>query len=178
MIFWHLFLTFLKVGFVSFGGGYAVIPLIQYKVEQEEWMSGQQLQEAVSLAGMAPGPIATNTATLIGYQTYGIGGAIASTLGIVLPSLIVIIILAGVFYKLQRSKGLKASFYGLRPVILGLMAYAAIHFMMSGKTVQALDWTSVITVLLCGAAVYAILKYKLHPVLIIVLSGIAGIVLF
>ncbi|MDQ8736479.1 chromate transporter [Paenibacillus sp. LHD-38] len=178
MLLWELFLTFLRIGFVSFGGGYAVIPIIQYKVEQEHWMSSYQFQEVVSLAGMAPGPIATNTATLIGYHTYGIWGAIASTLGIILPSLLVIIILAGLFYRMNQNKWVKSSFYGLRPIIVGLIVYAAIHFGLTEMDRQSIGWTSIATLMLCAGAVFGILKFKLHPFIVILLSGVIGIVIF
>ncbi|MDQ8737993.1 chromate transporter [Paenibacillus sp. LHD-38] len=84
---WELFITFLKIGIVSFGGGYAVIPLIQYEVASRGWLESAEYQETISIAGMAPGPIATNSATLVGYKTAGLGGAIMSTLGMVIPSL-------------------------------------------------------------------------------------------
>ncbi|WP_321166110.1 chromate transporter [Bacillus sp. FJAT-28004] len=178
MLIWELFITFLKIGFVSFGGGYAVIPLIQYKVEQEQWMLSAALQEAVSLAGMAPGPIATNLAALIGYHAFGIWGAIASVLGIILPSLIVIIVLAVLFYRIHQNKWVKSFFYGLRPIIFGLIMYAAIHFGLSDIDIKQSGWTIIATLLLCAGTVFGILRYKLHPVIVILLSGLLGIVFF
>lgn len=178
MLIWELFITFLKIGFVSFGGGYAVIPLIQYKVEQEQWMLSTSFQEAVSLAGMAPGPIATNLAALIGYHAFGIWGAIASTIGMILPSLIVIVLLAALFYRIHQNKWVKSSFYGLRPIIFGLIIYAAIHFGLSDTDIKQSGWIIIATILVCGGTVFGILRFKLHPAIVILLSGLLGIVFF
>ncbi|MFC7680585.1 chromate transporter [Paenibacillus sp. GCM10028914] len=175
---WELFVTFLKIGFVSFGGGYAVIPLIEYEVSENGWLSSVQFQEAVSLAGMAPGPIATNSATLIGYKAAGPLGAIMSTLGMILPSLVIIIILAALFFRVQNNKWVKSSFYGLRPIVTGLIVYAAIHFGFLGKQESGITWATVGTLLICGVSLFLLLKYKLHPFILILAAGVAGIVLF
>lgn len=175
---WELFFTFLKIGFVSFGGGYAVIPLIQYEVAANGWLSNGEFQKAVSLAGMAPGPIATNSATLIGYKTAGLWGAILSTLGIVLPSLVVVVLLTTVFIRLQHNKWLKSSFYGLRPIITGLIVYAAIHFGFLGGNENAFSWNTVYTLGICAGSLYVMLKYKFHPFKVILTAGVAGIILF
>ncbi|MBW7452782.1 chromate transporter [Paenibacillus sepulcri] len=174
---WGLFITFLKIGLVSFGGGYAVIPMIQFEVSAHQWMTGGDFQQAVSLAGMAPGPIATNTATLIGYKSAGILGAAASTLGMVLPSLTVVVLMAAFFFRLQHNQWVKSSFYGLRPVITGLIVFAAIHFgFPDGET--GFTWVTVCTLLICAGCLYLLLKYKLHPIMVIMAAGAAGIILF
>ncbi len=178
MLLWQLFISFLKIGFVSFGGGYAVIPLIQHDSEQYGWMAAEPFRQTVSLAGMAPGSIATNSATLIGYQVAGIPGAAIATLGIVLPSLVLVITLAGLFYRLHSSQVVKSSFYGLRPIVTGLIAYAAIHFGL-GSGWSALSELTTWLTLLIGAAVFvAIVRYKAHPLLVILGSAVIGIVLF
>ncbi|RAR44690.1 chromate transporter [Paenibacillus sp. MDMC362] len=175
---WELLFTFLIIGLVSFGGGYAVIPLIQYEVTEKGWLTTEQLQEAITLAGMAPGPIATNTATLIGYQTKGTLGAIFSTLGMVLPSLVIIIALAAFFYRVQHNRWVKSSFYGLRPIIAGLIFYAAIHFGFMGQHQMGFSWFTIGTLVICGASLFLLFKYKLHPLLLILVGAAAGIVLF
>ncbi len=178
MLLWQLFISFLKIGFVSFGGGYAVIPLIQHESEQYGWMAAESFRQTVSLAGMAPGSIVTNSATLIGYQVAGIPGAAMATLGIVLPSLVLVITLAGLFYRLNSSQVVKSSFYGLRPIVTGLIAYAAIHFGL-GSGWSALSELKTWLTLLIGAAVFfAIVRYKAHPLLVILGSAVMGIVLF
>ncbi|PZD97470.1 chromate transporter [Paenibacillus sambharensis] len=174
---WDLFLTFLKIGFVSFGGGYAVIPLIQHDVSVNRWLSPVEFQETISLAGMAPGPIATNSATLIGFKTAGYMGAILSTLGMILPSLLVVVLLTSIFIRLQHNKWLKSSFYGMRPIITGLIVYAAIHLGLLG-TSEALSWKTTGTLAICAGSLYIMLRYKFHPFTVILLSGAAGIIIF
>ncbi|MBP2000081.1 chromate transporter [Paenibacillus shirakamiensis] len=175
---WNIFFTFLKIGFVSFGGGYAVIPVIQYEVSDHAWLTSSQFQQAVALASMAPGSIATNIATLIGYKTAGILGAVSATLGMILPSLVIIICLASLFFRIQHFTWVNSSLYGLRPVVTGLILYAAIHFFLPDQTETWLSWHMIGTVLICGASIVLLYKYKLHPLILIVAAGAGGIVLF
>ncbi|WP_138494256.1 chromate transporter [Paenibacillus pinistramenti] len=179
MLLWQLFVSFLKIGFMSFGGGYAVISMIQYETNRFGWVSGEELRQAVSLSGMSPGSIATNSATLIGYRAAGLPGAIAATTGIVLPSLIVVILIAACFYRLHSSFWVKSSFYGLRPIITGLIVYAAIHFGFPDRSAGAIfNWTTFATLLIGAASFAAVTKYKIHPLKILFLSACAGIILF
>ncbi|NQX48023.1 chromate transporter [Paenibacillus tritici] len=175
---WELLYIFFKVGLVSFGGGYAVITLIQREVAGQGWLDSGAFQEIVSLAGMAPGSIATNTATLIGYSQAGVGGAIAATVGIILPSLIIVIGIAAFFLKLQSNKWVRSSFYGLRPIVTGLILYAAVHFGFSGTSGSWLTWTLAGSLLICAGCLLLISKYKVHPFAVILLSAVAGIVIF
>ncbi|MFD0695803.1 chromate transporter [Paenibacillus sp. GCM10027628] len=178
MLIWSLFFTFLKIGFISFGGGYAMIPIIQHEVEIHQWMTGEQYNHAVALAGMGPGPIATNSATLIGFEAAGIPGAIAATFGMVFPSLLLIILLAAFLYKWHHHKWFKSSFYGLRPVVTGFIIFAAIHFGWSGADKVLFSWHQAATVLITIGVVVGVIKYKLHPFVVILLSGVMGIVFF
>jgi len=175
---WNLFITFLKIGFISFGGGYAMIPIIQLEVVSHHWLTEEAFTDAVALAGMAPGPIATNTATLIGYKTAGVPGAIMSTAGIVLPSLILMILITAIFYKIYRNKWVRSSFYGLRPIITGLIIYAAIHFGFSGEGLSNLTWKTFVGLLITGGVIIGVMKYKMHPMLVILVSGLLGVVFF
>ncbi|RKP57350.1 chromate transporter [Cohnella endophytica] len=174
----QLFIVFLKIGFISFGGGYAVIPMIEREMNRLGWIDAHAFQKIVSLAGMSPGPIATNSATLIGFNLAGFPGAIAATLGMVLPSLILVIVIVAFCMRYHRSKQVKASFYGLRPIVTGLILYAALHFGFLSHSETLFTWSTLMTMLICTGCLYAILKYKLHPIVVIVASGFAGIVLF
>lgn len=175
---WQLFLVFLKVGLISFGGGYAVLTLIEREAAGRGWTESGEFQEIVSLAGMAPGSIATNAATLIGYAEGGIAGAVIATIGIILPSLVIVMMIAAFCMKLQNNDWIKSSFYGLRPVITGLIIYAAIHFGLSGRSDGLLSWTMIGTLLICAGSIALVTKYKVHPFGVILLSAAAGIVLF
>jgi chromate transporter len=179
-VLFSLFLTFFKIGFISFGGGYAMMPIIQHEVSKNNWLTDEAFNQVVSLAGSGPGPIATNCATLIGFQTAGVMGAIAATLGMVLPSLLLIIVLAAFLYKWHTNKWFKSSFYGLKPVVTGLIIFAAIHFGMAGwgEAKLPITWQQIATILISIGAFVGIVKYKLHPFIIIVGAGIMGIVFF
>ncbi|GGD78624.1 chromate transporter [Paenibacillus nasutitermitis] len=173
---WDLFIFFMKIGFLSFGGGYAVIPMIHYGMSEQGWINDQEFQEIVSLAGMSPGPIATNCATLIGYRIAGPAGSAAATFGIILPSLLIIVIIAAFFYRLRHNRWVKAAFYGLRPIVTGLIAFAAFRFGFP-RGFEAIDWQTAAMLLICLASLFGLLKYKLHPLLVIAASAIAGVVL-
>ncbi|MFC0214137.1 chromate transporter [Paenibacillus chartarius] len=175
---WDLFISFFKIGLISFGGGYAMIPVIQLEVSANDWLSTEAFADAVAVAGMAPGPIATNTATLIGYKTAGVPGAIAATSGMVLPSLLLMIAITAFFYKIHRNKRVGASLYGLRPVITGLIAYAAIHFGFADTDLHSINWQTLASLAIAGGVVLGVMKYRMHPMTAIALSGAAGIVFF
>ncbi|GIP01243.1 chromate transporter [Paenibacillus lautus] len=176
-MYWDLFMMFISVGLVSFGGGYAVIPVIQKEVTEKGLLTAAEFQQTVALAGMAPGSIATNAATLIGYQSAGYIGAAVSTAGIILPSLVVIVLLSALFYRMRGNPYVQSSLYGLRPVTTGLIVYAAIHFGYPDEG-EGLIQGLIPTLLICGACLFLLLKYKLHPLLILLMAGAAGIVLF
>ncbi|AIQ46579.1 chromate transporter [Paenibacillus sp. FSL R7-0273] len=174
----ELFLLFLKVGLISFGGGYAVIALIQREITEKGWVTPGQFQELVALAGMAPGSIATNTATLIGYSQMGILGGIVSTIGIILPSLLIVILFTAFFLRMKSNSWVRSSFYGLRPIITGLIVYAAIHFGIGSARGSLVSWSTFGMLLICAGSLVAVLRYKIHPFAVILLSAVGGIVLF
>ena len=177
---WELFLLFFKVGCMAFGGGYAVMSLIQREVDHKGWMGAERFQEIGSLAGMAPGSIATNSATLIGYQQAGMPGALIATAGIILPSMLLVVLLAAFFVKLQHSLGVRSAFYGLRPIVTALIVYAAIHFGFGSRAEAGglIGWQTLGMLLICAGCLLAIVKYKWHPFAVILMSAAAGIVVF
>src|SRR3954453_164633 len=103
MVLWELFKTFFITGFVSFGGGYAMIPIIENAVTEYGWISAERLTNMIAIAGMSPGPVAANSAILIGYSAAGISGALISAIAILLPSLILVITVAAFFMKLHHN---------------------------------------------------------------------------
>lgn len=175
---WSLFVTFIKLGFISFGGGYAMLPVIKHEVMEHAWMTEAQFTNTIAIAGMGPGPIATNSATLIGYHVAGVPGAIISTAGIVLPSLLVIVVLAAFFHRIHHHFWVRSAFYGLMPIVAALIVYAAINFVASTAQGQYLSWPILATVGLAAAGLIAIVKYRVSPLLIIIFSGMLGIILF
>lgn len=175
---WELFLTFFKIGFISFGGGYALIPVFQHEVEAHGWLIEEQFTNSVVLAGMAPGPIATNTATLIGYKTAGILGATVSTIGIILPSVLIIVIIALFYNRVGQNRHVQSIFYGLKPVVTALIIYAAIHFGFKGHSEHLFTLENAGIGFIAVGVFVAVWKYKLSPIIAIFLSGLVGIVLF
>ncbi|MEW9700477.1 chromate transporter [Paenibacillus sp. SI8] len=175
---WSLFITFFKIGFISFGGGYAMIPVIQHEVELHQWLQTDRFNHVVALAGTGPGPIATNCATLIGFEIAGIPGALLATFGMVLPSLLLIIVLAAFLYKWHTNKWFKSSFYGLRPVVTGFILFAAVHYGWPGSINLMFTWHHAANLAIALVVVVAIVKYKLHPLIVIVGAGMMGIVFF
>ncbi|MBO5767030.1 MAG: chromate transporter, partial [Clostridia bacterium] len=126
MIYLKLFLTFLKIGAFTFGGGYAMLPLMQQEVLNNAWMTEEELLNFIAVAESTPGPVAINMATYIGVETGGILGAIISTLGVILPSFAVILVVAKFYAKYKNSFVVKGCLTGLRPVVIGLIAKAII----------------------------------------------------
>jgi chromate transporter len=173
-----LFWSFLKIGFISFGGGYAMIPIIQHEVSSHHWMTDAKFAEGVALAGMAPGPIATNSAIYVGYHTAGIAGSIMATMGIILPSIIVIVLISTFFYKLHEHKLVKSVFYGLRPVIVALVFFAAFRLARANPMMQGISWHTLITVIIFMSAFIGMIRYRIHPFTIIILSGLVGIAVY
>ncbi len=182
----ELFYTFFYIGIVTFGGGYAMLPLIQSTVLSNAWMPHEQLVDFVAISESTPGPFAINIATYIGAERCGILGSVCATLGVVLPSFIIILLVARVYEKFNSNKIVKGVMTGLKPAVIGLIASAVLTI---GKTVLIPDVTTFMGVfskdvlsleLLCSLIIFAlglflILKKKAHPILVIALSATLGI---
>lgn len=178
MILVELFWTFLMIGFVSFGGGYAMIPVIEMEVSNHGWMTTQEFTDVIAIAGMSPGPIATNSAIFVGYQTAALPGAIVSAIAMVIPSLLIILIIATFFFKFNELKIVKSAFYGLRPIITGLILYAALNFAITNNVIGELSFETVSLAAIFGFSLFALMKWKLHPIVVIALAGVFGVVLY
>lgn len=122
-IYFHLFLSFFKIGAFTFGGGYAMIPLIQKEVvSKKKWLEEKEFVEMLAIAQSVPGPISLNTAVFVGNKLKGIRGSIFSSLGIILPSFIVILLIALVFTEFKSNPGVERVFKGIRPAVVALIA--------------------------------------------------------
>ncbi|MBH5320223.1 chromate transporter [Paenibacillus sp. GSMTC-2017] len=177
----ELFLTFLMVGFVSFGGGYAMIPLIQEEVlNRHQWMSAEQLSDIVAVAGMSPGPIATNMAVAIGFQVAGPIGAITASIAMILPSFAIIVLVGHFFFRFRDNELVKSSFFGLRPAIAGMITYAAIVFAQNSGMTSSItfSWFTWSQILIFVGSLIALVFLRKHPFSVIVISGLVGIALY
>jgi chromate transporter len=175
---WALLVTFFKIGLVSFGGGYAILSVIEREAVAQHWMTSAEFAQAVALAGMAPGPIATNSAVLIGYKTAGVFGAITATLGMILPSFFIIIALALFFFKAGRERWLEIIFYGLKPMVAALILYAAIRVGMNGQPLLGINWHTLAALLIFAFAMVGTMRYHLHPLIVLSVSALMGIAFF
>jgi chromate transporter len=172
MIYFKLFYTFFKIGLFSFGGGYAMLPLIQQEVTlSNKWITVKEFIDIVAISQITPGPIAINSATYIGYKISGILGSIFATIGVVMPSIIIMLIICKFFFKFKNNKYVENAFLGLRPATVGLVAAAAILVSNS----SFIDYKSVIIFLFAFMASY---KYKANPILLTIISAIIGLVLY
>lgn len=180
-IFLELFLTFFKIGLFTFGGGYAMLPLIQDAVAENGWLAEEAMVNFIAVSESTPGPFAINIATYVGMETGGFLGAVCATLGVVLPSFIVILIVAKVYKKFRESKTVKGCMTGLRPTVIGLIAAAVLNigqtvFFPDGFALESLNFYNMaISLVIAVTGILLIFKKKIHPILLIVISAVLGI---
>ena len=167
-----LTLAFFTIGALTFGGGYAMIPLIQrIIIAQHGWLNTTQFLDIVAIAEMTPGPIAVNSATFVGYRVAGLAGAVAATLGVVLPSLVIIIILASLFYRFRNLPIVFRTAAGLRMAVISLIAGAVITV---GRS-SILGWRDAAV---AGAVVALLRATRIHPILVILGAAVVGVFLY
>ena len=182
MIYLELFLTFFKIGLFTFGGGYAMLPLIEEEITAKGWMELEKLVNFIAVSESTPGPFAINIATYVGSQVADIGvlGSVCATLGVVMPSFIIILIVAKIYDKFKNSKTVKGVMTGLKPAVVGLIANAIISiaisvFFPAGITFSVFKGLSVYVSLgICAVCTFLAFK-KVHPIIIILLSAVVGI---
>lgn len=162
-----LFLTFLEIGAFTFGGGYAMVPLIQREVcGKQRWLTDEEFLNCLALAQSAPGPLAINTAAYIGYRLRGIAGLLAAVLGAALPSFVIILVVASFFDRFAELPPVQAAFRGMRPAIFMLMAYAALS--LGRKTLH-----NKFSLVLAAVAL-VLLLLGLPTFAVLLLAGIVG----
>ena len=199
MIFLELFWAFFRIGLFTIGGGYSMLPMIEdLAISDYAWLTQEQLLDFIGVAESTPGPIAINLATFIGsmqgaeYGWWGrILGAVCATLGVVTPSFFIILVIAIVFERFINSAPVQGFFYGVRPVVVGLVAASTVSLALSvilpslelkmfrSLSAQGFDWVS-----LCLVALMFVLghlrlkKKKLHPIILVLVAAGLGILLF
>ena len=187
MILWQLFVSYLKIGFFGFGGGYAMLSLIQNEVVvQHAWMTNAEFADIVAVSQITPGPIAINSATYVGYTVgmqlghtwYGVLGSAIATLAVCLPSLTLMILVARFFLRLKDNRLVEGAMRGMRPVVIGMIAAAALllifpHSDAPGDRNFIDGWSWALF-----AAVLAGSRCKVNPILLIALSAAAGVMIY
>ena len=183
---WPLFWTFFKIGGFTFGGGYAMIPLIQKEtVDNKKWITDDDILEIIAIAESTPGPVAINSATFVGYTAVvndggtvplAVLGSLTASLAVMLPSIVLMLIVSRFFMKYSKHRNVENVFRLLRPAVVGLIASAALLLMTEenfGSPAEAplQFWVSVA---LFVAAFVAMKFYKVSPILILLLAGVFG----
>lgn len=198
-IYLKLIWAYLKIGIFGFGGGYAMLSLVEKSVVTPGWITETMFTDIVAISQMTPGPIGINSATYIGYIApgevdpayagilWGILGSVLATLAVTVPSFLLVLYSSHFIRRHHESGAIKAVFSGLRPVVVGLIASAAIMLMNAANfNPRGIDWQMWVNVAICAIAFCLAYfpikvgkkKIKLHPILIIILAGIAGFILY
>ncbi len=178
MILLQLFFTYLQIGLFSFGGGYAAMPLIQSLIVQKNgWLTMEEFADITTIAEMTPGPIAVNSATFVGQKMAGLSGAIACTLGCITPSMLIVLCLAYIYMRYKKLDVVQRILYRLRPAIVAMIASAGftilrIALLKESNTIRPIEC------ILFVASLYALRKYKVSPILILVSTACIGTLLY
>ncbi len=178
-IYLKLIWAYLKIGLFGFGGGYAMLSLVQNEVVKNGWITNQMFTDIVAISQMTPGPIGINSATYIGYvSTSNILGSIVATLVVVLPPYLLTLYASHYISRHSDSAIIKGAFMGLRPVVVGLIASAALLLMNKDNFGIAGSRENLISITLCVASFCTMYFTKIHPIFVIIMAGIAGFFLF
>lgn len=185
MIFLNLFYEFFKIGLFALGGGLATLPFLYNLCEKYPWFDPLMLPNMIAVSESTPGPIGVNMATYAGFEAGGLLGGIIATLGLVTPSVIIIIIIANFLNKFTENKYVKSGFYGLRPAVTALIAIAGFEvlkvslftFYKFQLSHQLLDLFDLKALILFIIFYFAITKLKLHPIIFIICGALLGILL-
>lgn len=177
MIYLQLFLSFLQIGMFSFGGGYAAMPLIQEQVvNQHGWLSLGEFTDLVTISQMTPGPIAVNSATFVGIKIAGLPGALAATLGCILPSCVIVTGLAYVYLRYRKLSVLQSVLDSLRPAVVAMIASAGISILVTAlwgeAKVTELSAFKLDSAVIFVIALFLLKKKEWNPILVMVLCGV------
>ena len=197
MIYWQLLLVYLKVGLFGFGGGYAMLSLIQNEiVTKHAWLTEQQFTDIIAVSQVTPGPIGINSATYVGYSVTGsVWGSILATVAVCIPSFIMVIAIALAFAKVRHNRWVDAAFTGIRPASVGLIAAAALmlslragfigNWIAAEPSAFSIDQVVVTdnfpdykSLLIFAFTFLAMIKKWIHPILLIGVTGVLGFILF
>lgn len=181
-----LYFIFFKVGLFTIGGGLAAIPLLQEEVLARDWLSLSKFSDMIAVSESTPGPIGANVATYVGYSQMGIVGSIIATLGLVTPSVIIIILIAKFVLHFRENKVVDSVFIGLRPAVTGLILSAAfsvalitlVDIDLFKETSSLTDLFNIKAIIMFIVFYYAIYKWKKHPIYYILAAGLIGMVIF
>ena len=178
MIYLKLFISFLKIGAFSFGGGYAAMPLIESEVvNTNHWLSTAEFGDLITISQMTPGPIAINSATFVGIRIAGVFGAMAATLGCILPALILVTVIAWLYMKYKKMSMLQSVLAVLRPAVVAMIAISGVKILMQAFGLDMMTIKSIrlhMIVVFCVCMVLLI-KYNKNPITVMVFAGVLNL---
>ena len=181
MIYLKLFWSFFQIGLFSFGGGYAAMPLIQNQVvDINGWLSMNEFADVITISQMTPGPIGINSATFVGIRIAGLGGALATTIGCVLPSCIIVLFLAFIYYKYRELSTVQGVLNGLRPAVIAMIASAGLSLLILAfwkgngfsSKVENMDF---ISMAIFVVSLIVLRKFKVNPIIVMIGAGVVGL---
>lgn len=165
--YWELFCSFFKIGIFTFGGGYAMIPIIQAEViTRKGWIKEQEFLDLLTLAQSAPGPISLNTAVFVGYKMYGYRGALSALTGVVLPSFTILLLVAMFFSQIRQNPIVDAAFRGMQPIVVAIMLAPILGF------TKGMHWT---LIALAAAITVVIWYFGFSPIYLLIAGAVAGL---
>ena len=189
-----IFLMFAKLSAFAFGGGYVMFPMLMKEIESNKLISMNDLADIIAIASMSPGAVSVNAAVGVGYKVAGIPGVVAAFLGIAVPCAVIVIIVATFFFKVYNHPIVRSALYGLRPIITGIILYAAFNIARTNGIIAASEKNLIdsnFNVMINGvhlfelksliitiASFFALVKTKLHPIFVILISALIGIMVF
>ena len=181
MIYIKLFLSFLQVGILSFGGGYASMPIIQAQVvDYHKWLSLSEFTDLISISQMTPGPIAINSATFVGIKVAGIPGALVATLGCILPSIIIVSMISYLYLKYRKMDLLQSVLKMLRPAVVALISTAGVSILITAffgeSGIVLLSNLKIQMAVIFSICVFLLLKMKIDPILVMILAGLMNVI--
>ena len=179
MIYLDLFITFFKIGLFGFGGGYGMLSLIQHEtVERFHWLSTAEFTDIVAISQMTPGPIGINSATYIGYVVTGsVWGSVVATFTVVLPPFLLVLFASHWIRRHHDSPAVQGAFSGLRPVVVGLIASAAL-LLMNSENFGYETTHRILSIIICVASFCTVYFTRIHPILVIIAAGLTGYLVF
>ena len=181
MIYLKLLWTFFKIGLFTIGGGYAMIPMIKSEVVEVGWLTEGELLDFMAISESTPGPFAVNVATFVGFNQASFLGAVCATLGVILPSFIIILIVSKIVNKFLNNKYVNYALTGVRPVVVGLILAVAVSLIYSGVLHNEFVFANMsVGTLIIMATIFILSRFKKlkNPILLIAISAVLGIVLF
>lgn len=177
VVLFRLFVSYLKIGFFGFGGGYAMLSLIHSEVVvRNQWLTNGEFSDIVAISQMTPGPIAINSATYIGYEVAGFWGSVVATVAVCLPALTIMMLITRFFLRLRDNRYVRGVVTGMRPVVVGMIASAALllifpHSEDGRSFIDGWSWVIFVGVMVASVK-------KVNPILLIVLSAVVGVVIY